>query len=100
MKYAVEPQALKAGAERVARALETLGAVRIDEDLRPLHFAFAGGVTVAGLKAITNQWDAQLAAARAQLRVLGSALVEASDGYGGLESLTAQQLRAPGTGAP
>jgi hypothetical protein len=100
VKYTVEPQALKAGADRVARALETLGAVRIDEDLRPLYFAFAGGVTVAGLKAITNQWDAQLAGARAQLRVLGSALVEASDGYGSLESLTAQQLGAPGTGAP
>lgn len=100
MKYTVEPQALKAGANWVARALETLESVRIDEDLSPLRLAFAGGVTVAGLKAITNQWDIQLAGARGQLRVLGSALVEASAGYGGLESLTAQQLGTPGTGAP
>ncbi len=100
MKYTVEPQALTAGADRVARALETLGSVRVDEGLRPLHLAFAGSATVAGLKTITNQWDAQLAGARGHLRVLGSALVEASDGYGGLESLTAHRLGAPGAGAP
>jgi hypothetical protein len=100
VKYTVEPQALRAGADRVVRALETLGTIRIDEDLRPLRFAFAGGVTVAGLKAITNQWDAQLAGARAQLRVLGSALDEAAAGYRGLESLTVQQFGAPGRGAP
>lgn len=97
MNYAVDPQALHTGAQRVARALELLGTVRVDEDLRPLAVAFMGGVTAARLKAITNQWDVQLAGARAQLRVLGGALVEAAEGYGGLEALTAQRLGQVGT---
>ncbi|EWT04486.1 hypothetical protein N864_12680 [Intrasporangium chromatireducens Q5-1] len=96
MRYTVDPNALNAGADHIARALEHLGSLRLEEDLGPLRFAFAGGVTVGGLKAITNQWDIQLSGARGQLRILGSALVQAADGYGGLESLTAQQLRAVG----
>lgn len=100
MRYTVDPHALNAGADRVSRALELLGTIRVDEDLKPLVIAFAGGSTTARLKAVINQWDVQLAGARARVRVLGSALVEAADGYGGLESLMAQQLGSAGTGAP
>ncbi|HET8593887.1 MAG TPA: hypothetical protein VFM07_01475 [Intrasporangium sp.] len=98
MKYTVDPHALNAAADGIARALDLVAAVRIDEDLQPLTHAFAGGVTVARLKATTNLWDVHLAGARAQLRILGTAMVEAADGYGGLESLTAQQLGRAGTG--
>lgn len=97
MRYTVDPRALNVGADHIARALEHLGSLHIEEDLGPLRYAFAGGVTVGELKAITNQWDIQLSGARGQLRVLGSALVQAADGYGGVESLTAQQLGALGT---
>jgi hypothetical protein len=93
VKYTVDPQALNAGADHVKRALELVAPIRIDEDLKPLTYAFAGGVTVGQLKATTNRWDIQLAGARAQLRFLGSALIEAAEGYGGLESLTARASR-------
>lgn len=100
MRYTVDPHALNASADRVTRALELLGTIRADEVLKPLAVGFAGGRTAARLKAVTNQWDVQLAASRDRLRSLGSALVEAADGYGALESLTAQQLGSAGTGAP
>lgn len=93
MKYTVDPQALNVSADSVKRALELVATIHIDEDLKPLTYAFAGGVTVGRLKATTNLWDIQLAGARAQLRFLGSALVEAAEGYGGLESLTMRRLR-------
>lgn len=100
MRYTVEPPALDVSAEDVARVLVTLGQVRIDEDLTPLIHAFAGGVTVARLAATTIQWEMQLAAARARLRLLASALVEAADGYRGIESRTAQQLTTACSDAP
>jgi hypothetical protein len=100
VKYTVDPQALNVAADGIARALDLVGTVRIDEDLKPLTHAFAGGVTVARLKATTNLWEVHLGGARAQLRILGSAMVEAADGYGGLESLTAQQLGGAGMGRP
>jgi hypothetical protein len=98
VKYTVDPHALNSAADGIARALDLVAAVRIEEDLKPLTHAFAGGVTMTRLKATTNLWELHLGGARAQLRILGSAMVEAADGYGGLESLTAQQLRVTGPG--
>lgn len=97
MKYVVNPPHLNAAADAVSRALELLGTVRIEEDLTPLTVAFAGGRTTAQLKSVTNLWQVQLAGARAQIRALGGALAEASEGYNALESLLAHQLGASGT---
>ncbi len=100
MRYSVDPQSLSASADRMARALQILGTVRVGEDLAPLGHAFAGGATAARLKGVTNQWDSQLFDARALLRSLGGALAEAAEGYGALESLMVVQLGTAGSEAP
>ncbi|MDN5794959.1 MAG: hypothetical protein L0H79_04330 [Intrasporangium sp.] len=100
MKYTVDPRALDASADAVIRALETLGAVRIDQDLQHLAVAVAGGTTAARIASVTTQWDLQLGSARARLRAHGGALFVATEGYADVESLTARQLGEAGPEVP
>jgi hypothetical protein len=99
VKYSVDPPALNSSADRVCRALDAVGGIRVDEEIGRLSLAFAGGVTAARLKSISNEWSVQLSGARAHLRTLCGALVEAADGYGGLESRTVQQFGKSATGS-
>ncbi|WP_347353315.1 hypothetical protein [Intrasporangium sp.] len=98
MRYTAEPHALVVSADAVTRALESLEAVRLDQDLGALGPAVTGGATAARITAIITQWDVRLADARARLRTHGSALVVAAQGYDEVETGAAQWLRATGPG--
>jgi hypothetical protein len=92
MRYDVETEALRGGADALASVLWRLDRLGLPEDLGRVGSALVGGRTATATSQICLAWQARLSETRWQLRGVGSQLTTAADSYEVVEEVARKAL--------
>jgi hypothetical protein len=100
MRYAVDTDALRDGAETVEQALRRLELLRIAPTMGPVAVGLPGGRVSDAMNRIGAAWQARVSDTRWMLKGLGAGLVAAAESYDDVERVAQAAVgdRA-GTGA-